>query len=94
MGSNVILILGNKWRFYCYKQLQHNAVQPGQWRMAGDKIGTVGSTGNAQGKPPPLHFAVSTIFPGLNLYDPKLPQAWQKIFYIDPHLFLLGAKHS
>lgn len=91
MGGNVVLILGSKWRFYYYAHLQDIATSVGRWHKASDVIGTVGSTGNAAGKPPHLHFAISTLFPLLNQYDPSLAQAWRKVFYIDPHLFLMSA---
>jgi murein DD-endopeptidase MepM/ murein hydrolase activator NlpD len=54
----------------------------------GGKLGSVGTTGNAQGKPPHLHFAIYSLLPMLNHYDPNLRQAWKKLFYIDPNEFL------
>jgi peptidoglycan LD-endopeptidase LytH len=91
MGGNVVLVLGAKWRFYYYAHLKAISTQPLQWRNTGEALGTVGSTGNAQGKPPHLHFAISSLFPMLNQYDPGLPQAWKKMFYIDPNAFLMSA---
>jgi peptidoglycan LD-endopeptidase LytH len=91
MGGNVVLILGAKWRFYYYAHLQSFSAQAGQWRHSGEAVGTVGSTGNAAGKPPHLHFAISSLLPLLSQYDPDLPQAWKKMFYIDPNAFLTSA---
>ncbi|MEQ1738970.1 MAG: M23 family metallopeptidase [Methyloglobulus sp.] len=92
MGGNVMLILGGKWRFYYYAHLRDIAAQTGQWLNTGEVLGTVGSTGNAQGKPPHLHFAISSLFPILSQYNPNLPQAWKKMFYLDPNAFLQIAK--
>lgn len=92
MGGNVVLILGGKWRFYYYAHLRDIAAQTGQWLNTGEVLGTVGSTGNAQGKPPHLHFAISSLFPILSQYNPNLPQAWKKMFYLDPNAFLQIAK--
>jgi len=43
-------------------------------------------------KPPHLHFAIIQLFPMFNPFDPSLLQASQKMFYIDPPLFLMSAK--
>ena len=88
MGGNVVLILGAKWRFYYYAHLQSISAQAGQWRHSGEAIGTVGSTGNAAGKPPHLHFAISSLFPLFSQYDPGLPQAWKLLFYVNPDTYL------
>lgn len=91
MGGNVVLILGSKWRLYYYAHLKDIAAHSGQWLNTGTVLGTVGSTGNAVGKPPHLHFAISSLFPLFSQYDPKLPQAWKLMFYIDPNPVLLNA---
>ncbi|MDD5277819.1 MAG: M23 family metallopeptidase [Methylovulum sp.] len=91
MGGNIVLVLGAKWRSYYYAHLKDIAVPAGQWLNTGEILGTVGSTGNAQGKPPHLHFAINSFFPLLGQYDPRLPQAWKKVFYIDPNAFLRNA---
>jgi murein DD-endopeptidase MepM/ murein hydrolase activator NlpD len=46
-------------------------------------LGAVGSTGNAAGKPPHLHYAIVTPVP----YPWRItgePQGWQKMFFLDP----------
>lgn len=88
LGGNVVLMLGSKWRLYYYAHLQELATTMGRWHNVGEVIGTVGTSGNAQGKPPHLHFSIRTLFPQLEQYDSYLPQAWKKMFYIDPHVFL------
>lgn len=53
---------------YYYAHLQEQHVHEGQRVMAGDRIGTVGNTGNARTTPPHLHFAVYR--PGQIALDP------------------------
>jgi peptidoglycan LD-endopeptidase LytH len=93
-GGNVVLMLGVKWRFYYYAHLKDISANAGQWRNAGEKIGTVGTSGNAAGKPPHLHFSIRTLFPALNQYDSRQKESWRKMFYIDPQVFLAGTNPS
>ncbi|WP_292433621.1 M23 family metallopeptidase [Methylobacter sp.] len=88
MGGNIVLVLGPKWRFYYYAHLQR--IDTGILRQVstGDIIGAVGSTGNAKGKPPHLHFAVRSLLPLFWQYDASKAQAWNKIFYLDPGALL------
>lgn len=85
MGGNNVLILGAKWRFYYYAHLQRVNTHALQWINAGNRIGTVGDTGNAIGKPPHLHFAIHSVVPLIWQYDASKPQAWNKMFYLDPN---------
>lgn len=87
MGGNNVLMLGSKWRFYYYAHLQQIDSHTLQWVTAGKKIGNVGDTGNAAGKPPHLHFTIRSLFPLLWQYDARKPQAWLKMFYLDPNEF-------
>jgi murein DD-endopeptidase MepM/ murein hydrolase activator NlpD len=88
MGGNNLVILGAKWRFYYYAHLQRVDSHPFQWVNAGEKIGKVGDTGNAVGKPPHLHFAIHSLLPLVWQYDTSKPQAWNKMFYLDPNQLL------
>jgi len=88
MGGLYVLVLGAQWRLYYYAHLQHIDTRVLRWVAAGDVIGGVGSTGNAQGKPPHLHFAIRSLLPLFWQYDSKQPQAWNKVFYLDPGKFL------
>lgn len=88
MGGNNVLILGAKWRFYYYAHLQAIDSQAMQWVRAGEKIGTVGNTGNAVGKPPHLHFTIHSLYPLIWQYEANKPQAWLKMYYLDPNEFL------
>lgn len=90
LGGNYILILGAKWRLHYYAHLQAIDTQGGAWVSAGEVIGKVGTTGNAKGKPPHLHYDIRTPYPQPWLYDPKLEQAWNRLFFVDPNVFLRG----
>lgn len=91
IGGNSVVVLGAKWRFHYYAHLRVIDTLPLQWVTAGDRIGTVGSTGNAEGKPPHLHYAIRSLLPLPGLYDSGKPMAWSKMFYLDPDTFLSGA---
>ncbi|MDP1969616.1 MAG: M23 family metallopeptidase [Methylobacter sp.] len=84
IGGNMVVVLGAKWRFYYYAHLQQIDTRVLRLISMGDAIGTVGNTGNAQGKPPHLHFVVRSLFPLFWQYDDSKPESWSRMFYIDP----------
>ena len=88
MGGNVVLMLGANWRLFYYAHLREISAVSGQWLNAGDSLGAVGSTGNAFGKPPHLHFSIVSLIPQISQYDPNLPQFWKRMFYVDPNIYL------
>jgi peptidoglycan LD-endopeptidase LytH len=88
MGGNVVLVLGANWWLFYYAHLREISTVSGQWLNAGDSLGAVGSTGNAFGKPPHLHFSIVSLLPQISQYNPALPQAWKRMFYVDPGMFL------
>lgn len=88
LGGNYVLMLGAKWRFHYYAHLQSIDTSSGHWLKAGSVLGKVGDSGNAKGKPPHLHYQIHTLFPQLANYEQNQPQAWNKLFYINPHQFL------
>jgi peptidoglycan LD-endopeptidase LytH len=82
-GGTVVLVLGAKWRLQYYAHLDALTTHTGSWLSHGEQVGTVGTTGNAAGKPPHLHFSVVTLIP----YPWRLSastQGWKKMFYLDP----------
>ncbi len=83
MGGNVVLVLGPKWRIHYYAHLQDLNVSTFDWSSNGEQIGTVGTSGNAVGKPPHLHYSIVTLFPYFWLID-DAPQGWKKMFYLNP----------
>lgn len=90
IGGNVVAVLGAKWRIHYYAHLQQTGTQTLHWVKAGETIGAVGTTGNAKGKPPHLHYDIRTAYPQLWLFNPSLHQPLRRLFFVDPNLFLAG----
>jgi peptidoglycan LD-endopeptidase LytH len=89
-GGNAVAILGPKWRVHYYAHLRTRTVNSGSFVSRGEAIGSVGTTGNAVGKPPHLHYSVIT----------QLPYPWRykaerfgfdRMFYLDPNERLKGS---
>jgi murein DD-endopeptidase MepM/ murein hydrolase activator NlpD len=87
-GGRVVLLLGPKWRLHYYAHMQRVDVGTGRFVQVGEPIGTVGSTGNAQGKPPHLHYSIMSLLPSLSCYGFGMPMGWLRMFYINPHDYL------
>lgn len=83
IGGKVVLVLGAKWRLHYYAHLDQIHTSP--FSVAGQKtrIGSVGDSGNAQGKPPHLHYAILTLLPYPWRIDNSI-QGWKKMFYLNP----------
>ena len=92
MGGKVIAVLGPKWRIHYYAHLSSVNVTFGTVVTKGEKVGAVGNSGNAAGKPPHLHYAVLTTIPYPWRWDGST-QGWKKMFFIDPG-GLIVATHS
>lgn len=59
LGGNVVVLIGTSREFeFVFSHLHARAVSRGQLVRAGEVLGTVGTTGNAAGGPPHLHFEV------------------------------------
>ncbi len=82
-GGKVVLILGPKWRFHYYAHLDEINTSLFSIAGSGEKIGTVGTSGNAKGKPPHLHYSIVTLIPYPWRID-SAPQGWKKMFYLNP----------
>ncbi|MEQ1767750.1 MAG: M23 family metallopeptidase [Methylotenera sp.] len=83
MGGNVVMVLGPKWRIYYYAHLDRIYSKTFNWVSRGEFIGTVGSSGNAAGKPPHLHFSVLTLIPYPWRFSQQT-QGWKKMFFVNP----------
>lgn len=83
LGGNVVIILGPKWRMHYYAHMDSIAVRNGDAVHAGDKIGTVGSSGNAAGKEPHLHYVIQSLVPYPQRYRAGT-QGWKRMFYLNP----------
>jgi len=82
-GGNAVAILGPRWRVHYYAHLAEQRTASWRWINRGEEIGSVGTSGNATGKPPHLHYALIT----------QLPHVWRfrmerfgfdRMFYLDP----------
>lgn len=82
IGGNVVVILGPRWRIHYYAHLQGRGTSSLFVRQ-GKEIGHVGTSGNAMGKPPHLHYSIVSIIPYPWLID-RSPQGWKKAFFINP----------
>lgn len=82
-GGNVVLVLGPKWRLHYYAHLEK--INTSRFSIVGhqDTIGMVGTTGNAQGKSPHLHYSITTLIPYFLNIDSS-HQGWKKMFYLNP----------
>ncbi|HBH23296.1 MAG TPA: M23 family peptidase [Cytophagales bacterium] len=83
VGGNVVLILGSKWRFHYYAHLKGIKAKSLTWTKREETIGTVGSSGNAKGKPAHLHYSILTPIPYVWRIDHDR-QGWKKMFYLNP----------
>ena len=83
MGGNVVIVLDRKFRLYYYAHLQSIKAKSLSFADRNDLIGTVGTTGNAKGKSPHLHFSIVTLIPYLWRTDAS-EQGWKKMFYLNP----------
>jgi murein DD-endopeptidase MepM/ murein hydrolase activator NlpD len=91
LGGNVVFILGPKWRVHFFGHLNRSNVIIGQPVTKGQEIGEVGDSGNAQGKPPHLHYQIETWLPYPWLCDTST-QGWKKMYILNPNDYL--PKHS
>lgn len=83
MGGKVVLMISSKWRLHYYAHLQH--IQTGllRWVSQGKVIGSVGTTGNAVGKSPHLHYSIVSALPLFWRMDSSI-HGWKKAFYLNP----------
>lgn len=89
-GGNVVLVLGPKWRLHYYAHLESITVAPFSPVACGRPLGTVGSSGNAKGKPPHLHYSIVRMLPAPWAMD-GAPQGYKKAFYLNPDAYLRHA---
>lgn len=87
-GGNVVAIWGPHWQVHYYAHLAHPTATP-RFVKAGDPIGAVGTSGNAAGKPPHLHYAIVSLVP-LPWHYRWVSQGWKRLFYLDPSQWLRG----
>jgi murein DD-endopeptidase MepM/ murein hydrolase activator NlpD len=82
-GGNVVSILGPKWRIHYYAHLKTIKVNDGEFISRGSEVGTVGTSGNAAGKAPHLHYAIITQIPYIWLFKAER-YGFERMFYLNP----------
>lgn len=87
MGGNIVVILGPKWRLHYYAHLEEVKTSILTFVNNSSEIGTVGTSGNAVGKSPHLHYSIITLIPYVWKIDSDR-QGWKKMFYLNPIDFL------
>ena len=90
-GGKVIVGLGPKWRIHYFAHLEGISGDAGILLGAGDKIGTVGDSGNAKGKQPHLHYSIVSLIPRPWAMD-STTQGYKKAFFINPIDYLADSQ--
>jgi len=87
IGGKFVLVLGPKWRLHYYAHLNELKTSSLYFVNQNSIIGTVGTSGNAAGKPPHLHYSILTTIPYVWRIDSDR-QGWKKMFYLNPIKYL------
>lgn len=87
LGGKVVYVLGPKWRLHYYAHLDEIKTSLFSIVNSNSEIGTVGTSGNAIGKSPHLHYAIKTIIPYLWRID-ESKQGWKKMLFLNPIEYL------
>jgi murein DD-endopeptidase MepM/ murein hydrolase activator NlpD len=90
LGGNVVVVLGPKWRIHYYAHLDTIGTHIGDIVGMSERLGTVGNTGNAQGKPAHLHYSILSLFPYPWRWD-GATQGWLKMVFLNPSEKLLSS---
>lgn len=83
MGGKIVLVLGPKWRLHYYAHLNELKTPSFSFVNKNSTIGTIGTSGNAIGKQPHLHYSILTVIPYVWRVDSD-KQGWKKMFYLNP----------
>ncbi len=86
-GGKVLVYLGPEWKIHYYAHLADFTASTPILVSSGETVGFLGDSGNAQGKPPHLHFTVLSLLPYFWKVDGS-SQGWKKMFYLDPNDYL------
>jgi len=89
LGGNVVAVLGPRWRLHYFAHLRDSNVHLFEWVEPGEKLGSVGTSGNAAGKAPHLHYAVLSLVPRPWKATTQT-QGWKKMFFVDPGRLIAG----
>ena len=81
IGGNWVMIFSSGLRFHYYAHLDEIDTHIGAIVTKNSVIGKVGNTGNAAGKPPHLHYDISSIIPQ---GDWRFDSRKRYLFFINP----------
>lgn len=84
VGGNFVFILSSIFRIHYFAHLQTVNVSSGKLVSMKQEIGKVGTTGNAAGKPPHLHYSIISLVPDTRNFALKRFD-FSKLFYRNPH---------
>jgi murein DD-endopeptidase MepM/ murein hydrolase activator NlpD len=87
LGGKALAILDPKWRLHYYAHLDSAAVSAGKWVSQGNVVGKVGNTGNAQGRPPHLHYTLISLIPRFGRHSGGA-EGWKLMFFLNPDDYL------
>lgn len=90
LGGNVVAVLGPKWRLHYFAHLRDSNVRMFALIGKGESLGSVGTSGNAVGKAPHLHYAVLSLVPRPWKATAQT-QGWKKMFFVDPGRLIAGS---
>ena len=88
LGGKVVVILGPKWRIHYLAHLDSIETAAARFVSVGEKVGTLGDTGNAVGKQPHVHYSIVSLLPYPWSFSSET-QGWKRMFYVNPHKWLL-----
>ncbi|RZJ10280.1 MAG: M23 family metallopeptidase [Acidovorax sp.] len=86
-GGKVVLVIGPRWRLHYFAHLDSIRTGALSWVASGEPVGTLGASGNAQGKPPHLHYSIVRMLPAPWKMDGST-QGYKKALFIDPGAYL------
>ena len=86
-GGNIVLVASPRGWLHYYAHLDNTLAASGSWVSVGETLGAVGTTGNARGKPPHLHYAIFSPIPRLQSFHLEA-QGWKRVFYRDPAVLI------
>lgn len=86
-GGKIVLVASPRGWLHYYAHLDNTLPASGSWVSAGETLGAVGTTGNAQGKPAHLHYAIFSPIPRPQAFRTGA-QGWMRLFYRDPSRLL------
>jgi murein DD-endopeptidase MepM/ murein hydrolase activator NlpD len=88
IAGNYAYILSFDFKIYYYAHMEVCYIRRYQTVKKLQLIGLVGDSGNANGKPPHLHFSIFSIFPIIQKFDNDAIFGWKKMFYLNPDKYI------